>query len=36
VLVGAVVVQHDVQFGAGVGGGRLLQKAQELLVPVAG
>jgi hypothetical protein len=31
-LVGAVVVAHDVQLAARVGGGDLLDEAQELLV----
>ncbi len=36
VLVRGVVVEHDVQFLPGVGGGGLLEEFQELLVPVPG
>jgi hypothetical protein len=36
VLVGAVVVEHDVQVCAGVRSRDLLQERQELLVPVPG
>src|ERR1022692_987611 len=36
VLVGPVVIQDDVQAGAGVGGGDLLEEPQELLVAVPG
>ena len=36
VLVGGVVVADHAQFGAGVGGGDLLEEAQELLVAVPG
>jgi len=36
VLVGGVVVQHDVQLLARVGGGGLLQEPQELLAAVPG
>ncbi len=36
VLVGGVVVAHDMQVLAGVGGGDLVQEAQELAMAVAG
>ena len=36
VLMGAVVVQHDVQVRAGMGGGDLFEEAQEFLVAVPG
>jgi hypothetical protein len=35
VLMGGVVVGHDVQFDGGMGGGDLLQEPQELLVVCA-
>jgi hypothetical protein len=35
-LVGGVVVAHDVQLDSGVGGGDLLQEPYELLVPMLG
>jgi hypothetical protein len=36
VLVGGVVVDHDVQLTARVGAGHLLEEAQELLVAALG
>jgi hypothetical protein len=36
VLVGGVVVHHQVQLAVGMGTGDLLEERQELLVPVAG